>query len=171
MTTELETMGNSLFDNIVPKNWESVAYPSMKPLSSWVDDLCQRLKFINNWIKNGTPSIFWISGFFFPQAFLTGTLQNFARKHIKPIDTVSFSFHVIKENEKELIKKKPNGPNDGCYIKGLYLEGCRWNWDKWYLDDSKPKELFVEMPIIWLKPVTNRVIPKDGFYKCLFIKY
>jgi len=166
MTEELETMGNSLFDNIVPKNWESVAYPSMKPLSSWVDDLCQRLIFINNWIKNGTPSIFWISGFFFPQAFLTGTLQNYARKHVKPIDTVSFSFHVIKESEKELITKQPSGPQDGCYIKGLFLEGCRWNWDKWCLDDSKPKELFVEMPIIWLKPIVNRVIPNDGFYKC-----
>merc|ERR1712228_924219 len=112
MTTELETMGNSLFDNIVPKNWESVAYPSLKPLSSWVDDLCKRLDFIQNWIKNGTPSIYWISGFFFPQAFLTGTLQNFARKHIKPIDTVSFSFHIMKETKQELTKTQPKGPED-----------------------------------------------------------
>ena len=166
MTTELETMGNSLFDNIVPKNWESVAYPSMKPLAAWVDDLVERLNFIQNWIKNGTPSIYWISGFFFPQAFFTGTLQNFARKHIKPIDTVSFSFQVMKESEKELSQKYPNGPNDGCYIKGLFLEGCRWDWNEWCLTDSKPKELFVEMPIIWLKPIVNRIPPKDGFYKC-----
>jgi len=155
MTTELEKMANSLFDNIVPRNWESVAYPSLKPLTSWVEDLTQRMSFMQDWIRNGTPSIYWISGFFFPQAFLTGTLQNFARKHVKPIDTVSFTFEVMRESEAQIKQNYPRGPEDGCFIKGLYLEGCRWNWSEWCLDESKPKELFVEMPIIWLRPVFN----------------
>ena len=72
----------------------SQAYPSLKPLAAWVLDLVERMQFIQDWIDNGIPAIFWISGFFFPQAFLTGTLQNYARKKVISIDTISFGFSV-----------------------------------------------------------------------------
>ena len=71
------------------------AYPSLKPLAAWVTDLVTRILFINEWIDNGIPSVFWISGFFFPQPFLTGTLQNFARKAVISIDTITFDFKVF----------------------------------------------------------------------------
>lgn len=66
MSEELEKMSNSIFDNAVPKNWASVGFLSQKPLASWNNDLNERITFLTTWIKDGTPKVFWISGFFFP---------------------------------------------------------------------------------------------------------
>ncbi len=143
--------------------------------------------------------MFWISGFFFPQAFLTGTLQNYARKKVISIDTISFGFkvcawvcdtstsefvvpdkkiigcfvwkqfsfqsfgcQVLKEPREELT----NPPGDGCYISGLFLEGARWDPTSFVLCESRAKELYTDMPCMWLKPEANRTRPTEGIYEC-----
>lgn len=63
-------------------------------VAAWVKDLCLRVQFMKDWEVNGIPKVFWISGFYFPQAFLTGALQNYARKHVIAIDTVAYAFEV-----------------------------------------------------------------------------
>lgn len=92
MSEDLEKLANSIFDNQVGKLWASKGFLSLKPLGSWIDELILRVSFLTNWIQNGTPSIFWMSGFFFPQAFVTGSLQNYARKKTIAIDKLSFKF-------------------------------------------------------------------------------
>jgi dynein heavy chain len=125
-------------------------------------DLKARCNFLMTWFQTGIPEVFWVSGFFFPQAFLTGTLQNYARRFSYPIDTITFSFKVC-ETKREDIKGRPD---IGCYIHGLFLEGCRWDFTESSLMESRPRELFTVMPIIWLVPEKDRKPPKDGFYLC-----
>lgn len=162
MSSELEDIVKSIQMNQVPKVWMNVAYPSLKPLSAWIVDLLDRLQFINTWIEHGVPSVFWISGFYFPQAFLTGTLQNFARKYKYPIDIVSFNYIMLETSQDKLVEK----PFDGVYIRGLFLEGARWDKDLQSLNDSFPKQLYAELPVIHLLPQRNRPDPSGGIYRC-----
>jgi len=166
MSGELEAMADALYTNQVPTVWSTVAYPSLKPLAAWVEDLIQRINFIADWERLGAPAAFWVSGFFFPQAFLTGTLQNFARKYAVAIDSVSFGFTVMKQRGDEISER----PNDGCYIYGCFLEGAGWDSEAQTLVEAKPKELFVSFPAIWLEPVVDRAVPTSGIYSCPMYK-
>uniref|UniRef100_A0A7S0Q566 Dynein heavy chain C-terminal domain-containing protein n=1 Tax=Coccolithus braarudii TaxID=221442 RepID=A0A7S0Q566_9EUKA len=160
MTAELETMGHSLFNNQVPEMWSKAAYPSLKPLATWVPDLCARLNFIQRWIDEGKPSSYWLSGFYFPQAFITGTKQNHARKYQLPIDTITFGYRVWEESSNGVYE----APKDGALVYGLFLEGARWDPAARILRESRAKELFTTLPPIHLHPIANRPTDIDGIY-------
>lgn len=161
-SNDLEDMATALDQNLVPPNWAAVAYPSLKPLNSWMNDLNDRIKFLKDWIESGQPHVFWISGFFFPQAFLTGTKQNFARKYKVPIDEVAFDFQVLDKGPHKIVEP----PSDGVYIHGLFLEAAGFDINEGKLVDAQPRQLTQEMPVIWLKPVQNRQNPESGIYSC-----
>jgi len=173
MSPELETLGDEMFNLKVPALWKKHCYPSLKPLGSWVRDLVDRCSFFERWIRDGTPSVYWISGFFFTQSFLTGALQNFARKYQIPIDELVFTFTVCNHFGPELNREsecyvdkldrvisKMEPPEDGCFVYGLYLDGASWDWDRNLLAESQPKQLFCPMPILWFKPTRMRDLKK-----------
>ena len=79
----------------------AASYPSLKPLGYWVENLFKRLQTTQAWLTQGPPKTFWVSGFFFPQGFMTGTLQNHARKYAIAIDTLNFGFKILEQEEPE----------------------------------------------------------------------
>lgn len=139
LSSELEEVCMRLLNNQVPDMWHARAYPSLKPLASWIVDFLERLTFMQSWIDEGAPVNFWISGFFFTQSFLTGAKQNFARKHVIAIDIIDFDFKIISDETKYDMAKPPA---DGVYIYGLFVEGCKWDDKGEYLEESAPKVLF-----------------------------
>ncbi|CAG0883773.1 unnamed protein product [Cyprideis torosa] len=151
MSADLEEVFHSLSTGKVPRCWVMKSYPSRKPLGSYVNDLLQRIAFFKHWVREGVPEVFWISAFFFSQSFLTGVLQNYARKHRVPIDHLTFRFEVT---EKEMTQPDVSLPPcvDGGYIEGLFLEGARWDRVSHSIVELKPKVLFDPLPVSRLIP-------------------
>ncbi|KAM4829514.1 dynein axonemal heavy chain 3 [Thomomys bottae] len=161
MSSELEEVFNSMLLGKVPAMWAAKSYPSLKPLGGYMADLLARLAFFQEWIDKGPPVVFWISGFYFTQSFLTGVSQNYSRKYTIPIDHVGFEFEVTKQET-----SMENIPEDGAYIKGLYLEGARWDRKSMQIGESFPKILYDPLPIIWLKPGKSATFLHQKIYVC-----
>lgn len=138
MSNELEAVGTALFNGRVPDLWLKKSFPSLKPLGAYIKEVQDRIQFFQGWVDNGQPVKFWLSGFFFTQAFLTGSKQNYARKMKIPIDHIDFDFLVV-DRERDTRKR----PEDGVLTHGLFLEGCKWDYGEHSLGESEPK---VRMP-------------------------
>jgi dynein heavy chain len=145
---ELETCSIALLANKVPAPWMGVSYPCLKPLLSYVNHYIDRMVFYREWIDLGVPAVFWFSAYFFQQAFLTGVMQNFARKDSIAIDRCLWNMEVLT-----LADSHPEqGPEYGSYVRGLFMDGARWDDDDHVIADSFPKVLWSELPNLWMKP-------------------
>jgi dynein heavy chain len=161
MSAELDAMYTAFMNNQVPGIWESVSFASLKTLGSWVKDLCFRVAFMRQWLLHGQPAAFPLPVFFFPQGFMTASLQTFARKHKEAIDGLSFDFELLRAGKDDIAE----GPADGVYVFGLFLEGARWDPERWLLAESLPGQMYSSLPVVHFKPaVGHKQAP--GTYCC-----
>jgi dynein heavy chain len=168
VTPELEDVMQALSTLRVPKAYGR-AYPSIKPLGSWIVDLNLRCDQIVDWTSTELLKYFWLPGFTYPTGFLTAVLQTCARTNGVAIDALSWEFPVLTHNNTSEITTHPK---EGVYVTGLYVEGACWHFGQGVLEEPKPMELISNMPIIHFKPVEgkrNRVV--KGFYSCPLYMY
>jgi len=167
MSAELDSVGKSLAVNFVPDLWMKSSYPNLKPLAGYVVDLLERLAFFQDWLDNGKPAVFWFSGFFFQPSFLTGALQNFARKYTLPIDTCELEYEFQPEGKND---KEWEQPEEGVYIYGLQMEGARFDRVPMLMAESHPKVLYDEMPVGLLRPIESVNAKVFPHYECPLYK-
>jgi dynein heavy chain len=167
MSSDLDNMFTAFLNARVPPLWSAVGFASLKPLGSWVRDLQSRVAFFRQWLVHGEPAVFRLDVFFFPQGFMTGTLQNFARKYQAAIDSLSFTFHVLDVDSADELAQSPA---DGIYVAGLWLQGARWSPSRHWLEDARAGEMFSPMSVIHFLPAANVARPADGEYPCPIYK-
>ncbi|XP_070836417.1 dynein axonemal heavy chain 6 [Chaetodon trifascialis] len=184
MSEEMDRIYTSFLNNQVPTHWAKSAYPSLKPLASWVRDLALRTSFVQTWITRGQPKSFWISGFFFPQGFLTGVLQNHARHYNLPIDELNFRFNMVPvyrdqaavcealrslaNNTKLDMDEELPEPEDGVLVHGMFMDSSRWNDDSMVIEDALPRVMNAMLPVVHFEPQRNYVPEPDLYHAPLY---
>ncbi|CAD7689680.1 unnamed protein product [Nyctereutes procyonoides] len=163
MTSDMETLQNALYLDIVPESWTRRAYPSTAGLGTWFLDLLNRIKELEAWIGDfAMPSTVWLTGFFNPQSFLTAIMQSTARKNEWPLDKMALQCDVTKKNREDF--KSP--PREGAYIHGLFMEGARWDVQAGIITDAKLKDLTPPMPVMFIKAIPADKQDHRSVYPC-----
>uniref|UniRef100_T1J4J2 AAA+ ATPase domain-containing protein n=1 Tax=Strigamia maritima TaxID=126957 RepID=T1J4J2_STRMM len=168
MDHKLEEIFNSMLSNQIPQYYNKYGYPSLKTFGSWLKDLILRIEFIEEWLTTGDPVSYWISSFFFPQAFNTAILQAHARKYNLPIDELVFENTILptvilqQDLSYSMDQKIRNNmldvlstiiiPDEGALIHGLFLDAARFDVKRMRLVDSLPREMQSPLPVAHLLP-------------------
>ena len=165
MSSDLDAMYTSCMNNQLPGIWNKVSFATLKTLASWLKDVIFRIDFLRTWLHEGQPKAFALPVFFFPQGFMTGALQTYARKYQQAIDTLNFKFH-IHDGWAADVKESPE---DGIICYGLYMEGARWDREKRLMAGSIPGEMYEELPPIHFEPAVRHK-PAEADYQCPLYK-
>ena len=166
MSDAMDSLKNALYLDRVPIPWAKRAWPSLRGLTTWLIDFNLRIVQLEEWQNNPAeiPKVTWLSGLVNPQSFLTAICQVTAQANKWELDKlVTWTDPTKKMNNDEIERKS----NEGAYISGLKLQGCRWDSSNQTLERSKPKEMFCPMPIINVKAIGwDRVEAASGFFVC-----
>jgi len=157
MSSDLDDMYVGLMNNALPPIWEKVSFATMKTLGSWMKDFLNRVEFMRTWLVQGLPVAFPLPVFFFPQGFMTGTLQTFARKYMVAIDTLAYKYDICG------FDIPPEAPEDGVLCSGMMLEGARWDRELELVVPSDLGEMYTPLPIVHFIPCVDHVIPPTRY--------
>ncbi|XP_064453637.1 dynein axonemal heavy chain 8 [Mirounga angustirostris] len=162
MSENLRDALDNMYDARIPQIWKRVSWDS-STLGFWFTELLERNAQFSTWIFEGRPNVFWMTGFFNPQGFLTAMRQEVTRAHKGwALDSVTIHNEVLRQTKEEITSP----PVEGVYIYGLYMDGAAWDRRNGKLTESTPKVLFTQLPVLHIFAI-NPAAPKDPkLYVC-----
>ena len=163
ITADMESLGNSLYLDLIPEGWAIKAYPSLFGLAAWYADLLLRIKELETWTSDfQLPAAVWLGGFFNPQSFLTAIMQQMARKNEWPLDRMVLQCDVTKKTREDMA----GPPREGAYVHGLFMEGARWDMQTGMIAEARLKDLAPAMPVIFIKAIPVDRMDSRNIYEC-----
>jgi len=146
MSEQMEELADALYKETLPTWWVKLGFPSTRPLRSWLVNLKERCSQLEDWIADplNIPKVVDVAKLFNPQSFLTAIKQLCCQQQNLELDKLQVFTEVTKRD----LQQVDSAARDGAYVTGMYLEGARWDVNSNALEDSKPKEMFVRMPVI-----------------------
>ncbi|XP_071095783.1 dynein axonemal heavy chain 8-like [Haliotis cracherodii] len=162
MSENLRDALDNMFDARVPNLWRKISWQS-STLGFWFTEMLERNDQFHRWVFEGRPDVFWMTGFFNPQGFLTAMRQEVTRAHKGwALDSVTLHNDVMKTSKEDITSP----PAEGVYVFGLYLDGAGWDRKNCRLCESTAKVLFTSLPVVHMFAI-NSTAPKDPrLYQC-----
>lgn len=165
MNEQLRDAFDNIYDARVPTIWLRGSWSSSS-LGFWFTELIERNIQFQTWCFKGRPNVFWMTGFFNPQGFLTAMRQETTRAQSDwALDNVYLKNEVMKFLTPEECK---DAPKSGVYVHGLYLDGAGWSRKEMRLAESTNKILYTLMPIIRINAnnIVDSSSSKQFNYEC-----
>ena len=129
----------------------------------WFTELLERDSQFRSWVFEERPNVFWMTGFFNPQGFLTAMRQEVTRAHKGwALDSAVLHNEVIRQFKDDITTP----PSEGVYVHGLYLDGAGWDRKSCKLVESPNKVLFTNMPVVWIYAIQSSQGKDAKMYEC-----
>ncbi len=92
----------------------------------------------------------WLSGLHIPESYITALVQSTCRRRGWALDKSALFTQVTMFTDASQVAERLE---EGCYVRGLYLEGAAWDLERSCLRRQDPKVLVVELPILQVIPI------------------
>ncbi|XP_071819604.1 dynein axonemal heavy chain 5-like isoform X1 [Apostichopus japonicus] len=162
MSENLKDALDNMYDARVPRLWEKVSWESTT-LGFWFTELIERNTQFSEWCYEGRPMVFWMTGFFNPQGFLTAMRQEITRAHKGwALDSVVLHNDMTRFMKEDIA----SAPAEGVYVHGLFLDGAGWDRRNCRLVEPPPKILFTPLPVAHVYAINATGTKDPRLYEC-----
>eukprot|EP01135_Chromosphaera_perkinsii_P000864 Nk52_evm27s152 gene=Nk52_evmTU27s152 len=145
---------NTLCANEVPTQWKHKSFESSKKLDIWLREVVERCAQLEQFLKTRVPPrVLWFGGLYKPSAFLLALRKEIGLKKNWELDETDVLFEITSYTSEKEIK---TDPDDGHFLKGLYVEGGDFDKSSLCLiRNENPEDDLVELPIVLCKVVNS----------------
>ncbi|TPP59989.1 Dynein heavy chain 10 axonemal [Fasciola gigantica] len=145
MSAELDDLARSLLNGQLPQMWRRLTPATLKSLADWIIHFRERIKQYDKWVEKGEPNVMWLSGLHIPESYLMALVQTTCRRNGWPLDRSTLYTSVTSYEDPTEVQERAH---QGCFVRGLFLEGASWDLQKECLIRQLPKQLIQPLPVL-----------------------